>query len=157
MKPKLNKWYSAANSINIFKVNGIIISYFYVFFRIACFTTTKFYHYYTFLWCLILCPEAEIFLTIQCSGAEIFLKTTICKLCYMKLGAVGDGFPFIVHDPCLKHMCYINKQANSYFLLFYITELWISMVSNLEHMRCACPTFQIVCKGWTQEEPKQVL
>ena len=38
-----------------------------------------------------------------------------------------------------------------------MTELWISMVSTLEHMRCACPTFQIVCKGWTQEEPKQVL
>ena len=31
------------------------------------------------------------------------------------------------------------------------------MVSTLEHMRCACPTFQIACKGWTQEEPKQVL
>ena len=89
---------------------------FIFFFRIASFTTTKFYHYYTFLWSIILCSEAEIFLTIHCSGAEIFLKTTIFKLCYKKFGAVGDGIPFIVHDPCLKHIRYINKQANSYFL-----------------------------------------
>ena len=38
-----------------------------------------------------------------------------------------------------------------------MTELWISMVSTLEHITCACPTFQIVFEGWTQEEPKQVL
>ena len=51
---------------------------------------------------------------------------------YKKFGAVGDGIPFIVHDPCLKQMCYINKQANSYFL--FILDDWPTMDFNGQYL-----------------------
>ena len=77
---------------------------------------------------------------------------------YKKFGAVGDGIPFIVHDPCLKHMCYINKQANSYFL--FILDDWPtmdSMVRTWEHIRCACHIFQLVPKDGLKKSPTGAL
>ena len=78
---------------------------------------------------------------------------------YKKFGAVGDGIPFIVHDPCLKHACaiLINRQIHIFFLSWMTGQLWISMVRTWEQIRCACHIFQLVPKDGLKKSPTGAL